>query len=147
MNALTLERGIGRPDAPGGSRHRTGTLGALLGADRLDGTVLELEPGEGGEEYHYVHGREQWVLVLAGTPTMRHPHGEDRLEAGDLVCLPEGPAGAHRLLNRSGSGTRALLLWTTGLPANVGYPDTGRWLIRNGRDEVVVGAAGPSEPR
>ena len=121
------------------------TLGELLGADRLDGTVLDLEPGEGGEEYHYVHGREQWVLVLAGTPTIRHPHGEDRLEGGDLVCLPEGPAGAHRLRNRGESVARALLLSTTGLPANACYPDTGRWLIRNGpgRDVIVLGETGP----
>ena len=33
---------------------------------------------------------------------------------------------------------RALFLSTTGLPANVHYPDTGQWMIRNGRDEVVT---------
>jgi uncharacterized cupin superfamily protein len=115
-------------------------LGPLLGADRLDGTVVDLDPGEGSEPYHYVYGREEWLLVLAGTPTLRHPQGEDQLEAGDLVCLPEGPAGAHRLLNGGESVVRALFLSTTGLPANVCYPDTGHWLIRNGlgRDEVVV---------
>ena len=47
------------------------------------------------------------------------------------MCLPEGPAGAHRLLNRGESVTCALFLSTTGLPANVYYPDTGEWLIRN----------------
>jgi len=56
------------------------------------------------------------------------------------VCLPKGPAGARRLLNRGDSFVRALCLSTTGLPANVHYPDTGHWLIRNGPggDEVVV---------
>jgi uncharacterized cupin superfamily protein len=118
------------------------TLGPLLGADRLDGTVVDLDPGEGSEPYHYVYGREEWLLVLAGRPTLRHPHGEDQLEPGDLVCRPEGPAGAHRLLNRGESAVRALCLSTTGLPANVCYPDTGNWLIRNalGRDDVVVPA-------
>jgi uncharacterized cupin superfamily protein len=106
-------------------------LGRLLGADRLDGTVVNLELGEGSEPYHYVHGREEWLLVLGGTPSLRHPQGEDRLEPGDLVCLPEGPTGAHRLVNRSESGARALFLSTTGLPANAFYPDTGTWLIRN----------------
>ena len=140
VNALTLSAESADADAPAGSRHRTGTLGPLLAADRLDGTVLELECGEEGAPYHYVYGREAWLLVLSGTPSMRHPHGEDRLETGDLVCLPEGPAGAHRLLNRSESAARALLLSTTGLPANVCYPETGQWLIRNGlgQDEVVV---------
>ena len=65
-------------------------------------------------------------------------------EAG-LVCFPEGPAGAHRLLNRGESVVRALFSSTTGLPANVCYPDTGHWLIRNGLgpDEVVVRETGP----
>jgi uncharacterized cupin superfamily protein len=111
-------------------------LGSLLGADRLDGTLVDVDPGEGSEPYHYVYGREEWLLVLAGTPTLRHPQGEDRLEAGDLVCLPEGPGGAHRLLNRGESVVRALFLSTTGLPANVFYPDTGHWLIRNGLGQV-----------
>jgi uncharacterized cupin superfamily protein len=124
-------------------------LGPLHGADRLDVTVVDLDPGEGSEPYHYVYGREEWLLVLAGTPTLRHPQGEDQLEAGDLVCLPEGPAGAHRLLNRGESVVRALLLSTTGLPANVCYPDTGHWLIRNGlgRDEVLVRETGQSAPQ
>ena len=41
-------------------------------------------------------------------------------------------ARAHWLLNRGESVVRALFLSTTGLPANVYYPDTGHWLIRNG---------------
>jgi uncharacterized cupin superfamily protein len=118
--------------------HEAATLGPLLGADRLDGTVVELDPGEGSEPYHYVYGREEWVLVLAETPTLRHPHGEDQLEAGDLVCLPEGPAGAHRLLNRGESVVRALVLSTTGLPATVCYPDTEHWLIRTGLGPDLV---------
>jgi len=105
---------------------------------------VDVDPGEGSEPYHYVYGREQWLLILAGTPTLRHPQGEDPLEAGDLVCLPEGPDGAHQLLNRSESIARALFLSTTGLPANVCYPDTGHWLLRNGLgwDDVVVRETG-----
>jgi uncharacterized cupin superfamily protein len=121
-------------------------LAPLLRADRLDGTAVDVDPGEGSETYHYVYGREEWLLVLAGTPTLRHPGGEDQLEAGDLACFPEGPAGAHRLLNRGGSVVWALFLWTTGLPANVCRPETGVWVIRNGNghDEVVVRKPGPA---
>jgi len=102
--------------------------------DRLEATVLDLDldPGARADPYHYVHGREEWLLVLAGTPTLRHAHGEDRLAAGDLVCFPEGPSAARQLLNRSESAIRALWLSTTGLPANICFPDTGHWLIRNG---------------
>lgn len=102
--------------------------------------MLHLDPGEGSEPYHYVYGREQWLLVLAGTPALRHPEGEDQLEGGDLVCLPEGPSGARRLLNPGASVARALLLSTTGFPANVHYPEIGHWVMQNGpgQDEVMV---------
>ena len=53
------------------------------------------------------------------------------------MCFPDGPAGAHRLINRSESIVRALLLSTTGVPANVCYPDAGHWLIHNGVGDVV----------
>lgn len=126
-------------------RTRSGELGPLLGAERLGGSVVELEPGEDGEDYHYVHGREEWLLVLDGAPTVRRPHGEEQLAAGDLICLPEGPAGARGLLNHGESVARALCLSTTGLPANVHYPDTGRWLMRNGPDdEVRLGGGSPA---
>jgi uncharacterized cupin superfamily protein len=145
VNALAVREEAADPHAPTGFRYRAARLGPLLGANRLDGTVVDLDPGEGSEAYHYVYGREEWLLVLTGTPTLRHQQGEDQLEAGDLVCLPEGPAGAHRLLNRGEPVVRALFLSTTGLPANVCYPDTGHWLIRNGfgHDEVVVRETGP----
>jgi hypothetical protein len=98
----------------------------------LEATVVE----DGSEPYHYVYGRETWLLVQAGAPTLRHPDGETNLEPGDLVCFPEGPTGAHQLLGEP--GVRALFLSTTGLPANTYYPDTGQWLIQNGRDETVT---------
>ena len=47
---------------------------------RLGATVLELDPGDGSAEYHYAYGREEWLLVLAGMLTLRHPDGEDVLE-------------------------------------------------------------------
>jgi uncharacterized cupin superfamily protein len=42
-------------------------------------------------EYHYEYGREEWVLVLAGMVTLRHPDREDVLRPGDLVCFRKGP--------------------------------------------------------
>lgn len=147
VNAPALRNEAADPHAPAGSRYRAADIGALLGADRLDGTVVELDPGEGSEPYHYVHGREQWLLVLSGTPTLRHPQGEEQLDAGDLACLAEGRAGAHRLHNRGESVARAMFLSTTGLPATICYPDTGRWLIRNGpgREDVVLCEPGRSK--
>jgi uncharacterized cupin superfamily protein len=144
VNVSALPAGLHDPHAPAGSRYRATEVAPLLGADRLAGTVVEVDPGEGAEPYHYVHGREAWLVVLDGAPRLRHPHGEARLDEGDLVCLPEGPAGARRLLNRGESVVRALFLSTTSLPVSVCYPDTGTWLIQNGHglgDTVLVEAA------
>ena len=102
-----------------------------LRAERLAARVVELAPGDAADPYHYVFGQEEWALVLEGTLTVRHPHGEDRLEPGDVVCFPEGPAGARSVHNRSAAPARALLLSTTGLPANTYFPETGRWVLRN----------------
>jgi uncharacterized cupin superfamily protein len=115
------------------------TLGATLGARRLEATVLELAPGQAAGDYSYAYGREEWALVLAGAPTLRHPGGEDPLEVSELVCFPEGPSGAHQLVNRGDQAVRLLVFSTTGLPVNVSYPDSGNWLMRNepGVDAVV----------
>ena len=115
-------------------------LGATLGAGRLEATVLEFDPGEAAGDYCYAYGREEWVLVLAGAPTLRHPGGEDPLEVSDLVCFPAGPSGAHRLANRGDQSVRLLLFSTTGFPVNIRYPDRDSWEMRNGSgvDEVVV---------
>ena len=34
-------------------------------------------------------GNEERLLVLAGTPTLRHPEGRDGLAVGDMVLFPE----------------------------------------------------------
>ncbi len=115
-----------------------GALGLRLGASLLDGIVVTLERGEEAAPYHYVVGREEWALVLEGSPSLRWPDGEEALVEGDVVCLPEGPAGARRLTNLGHQPARLLLLSTTGLPANICYPDSGRWVIRNAPDEELL---------
>jgi uncharacterized cupin superfamily protein len=115
-------------------------FGASLGAAQLEATVLELDPGEAAGEYSYAHGREEWLLVLAGAATLRHPAGEDPLEASDLLCFPAGPSGAHQVTSRGDQAARLLVFSTTGFPVNVFYPDSGSWEMRNGPsvDDVVA---------
>jgi uncharacterized cupin superfamily protein len=145
INALTVALSDPADDAPAGFRFRAAAVGPALGGAGLGATVVELDPGEGSEPYHYEHGREEWVLVLAGTPTLRHPDGTDVLHAGDVVCWLEGPDGAHRLINHGHQVTRAIFLETRGLPANICYPDSGTWTLRNGPDDtsVALGQASP----
>ena len=91
-------------------------------------------------------GRTQRAnFMIAGTPTVQHAEGERALSPGDLACLPEGPAGGRRMLNHSGETARVLLLWTTGFPAAVCYPETGEWVLRTDRsaDEIRLRADNP----
>jgi uncharacterized cupin superfamily protein len=113
-------------------------FGVGLGAEQLDVAVTVLEPGQGGEPYRYVWGREQWALVLAGTVVVRHRDGEDVLRAGEMTCFAEGPDGARHVDNRGREPARVLTIDTTGVPANICYPDTGRWLLRNDRSYEIT---------
>jgi uncharacterized cupin superfamily protein len=123
---------------PAGFRAREARLGGALGAQMLGATLYELDPGEATAPYHYERGREEWLLVLSGTPTLRHPDGEDVLEAGDVICFVDGPAGAHLLVNRAG-GTARLIIFSTKEPhSSVHYPDSGKLLIRDGDGKRLV---------
>ena len=91
-------------------------LGPGLGAAKVGVSVCELPPGESSDPYHYEYGNEEWLIVLAGRPTLRHPGGEDELEPGDVVLFPVGPEGAHKLMNRGDAAARVLFLSTKHRP-------------------------------
>lgn len=80
-----------------GFRHRAAMVGERLGARRIGASVYEAEAGLPIWPYHYHHGIEEWLYVIAGAPVLREPAGERALSPGDLVCFPTGPAGAHTL--------------------------------------------------
>ena len=94
-------------DRPAGFRVSDLQLGPLLGASRLGATLYEVPSGEGQGPYHYEHNNEEWLLVLAGTPTVRTPSGEHQLRPGDLVAFIEGPEGAHSIANQSDAIARS----------------------------------------
>jgi uncharacterized cupin superfamily protein len=98
----------------------------MLGGELLGATVCEFEPGERNGPYHHEIGNEECLLVLAGTPTLRHPEGRELLEAGDMVVFPDGPDGAHQLINESTAVCRVLILSTMREPHGRAYPDSGK---------------------
>jgi uncharacterized cupin superfamily protein len=121
--AVAVERW---PEAPPGFQARCRDLGPLLGGELLGGSVYELDPGERLGPYHYEIGNEECLLVLAGTPTLRHPEGRDVLAVGDMVVFTEGPDGAHQVINESAAVTRVLILSTMREPYGCAYPDSGK---------------------
>ena len=139
MRRFNVNSEIEYDPEPHGYRHGREKLAPLLGATRMAGSLYELPPGESNCPYHY-ESNEEWLLVLSGAVTVRHPGGEDVLEAGDIVCFPAGPDGAHKLTNRSDGTVRMLMLSTKDFPAVAVYPDSdkiGVW-TEDRRDNILV---------
>jgi uncharacterized cupin superfamily protein len=121
-------------DRPAGYRCGSVRFGPVIGAERISGSVYELPSGESTFPYHYEYGSEEWLLVLAGNPTLRHPDGEDELEPGDLVCFPNGPGGAHKLTNHGEQPARLIILSTFQRPAVAVFPDSDKVGVWPGAD-------------
>jgi uncharacterized cupin superfamily protein len=121
--AATFEYDDSDPDGYHTGMNR---FGAQIGAQQIGGSVYELQAGQSICPYHYECGEEEWVTVLAGRATVRHPDGEDGLEPGDTVCFPTGPAGAHKVTNHTDAPVRVLMLSTHSDPGVAVYPDSGK---------------------
>ena len=113
-----------RPQLPDGFRRNSKRVGALLGAARTGLSVYELPPGQAIGPYHFEDPDEEWLLVVSGKPTLRHPGGEEQLEPWDLVFFPPGPAGAHLVRNTSESPARVAMFSSTSAAGAVVYPDS-----------------------
>jgi uncharacterized cupin superfamily protein len=109
-----------------GYRWRSSTVGRLLGAQRLGGSLYDLDEGERTFPYHFHHGMEEWLIVIQGTPTLRAQDYERQLRAGDVVCFPTGPDGAHQV---RGKGV-VLLLSANRSPEVIEYVDSGKVGVR-----------------
>jgi uncharacterized cupin superfamily protein len=125
---------------PEGYRAGMARFGRSIGAVKLGASLYELPPGQSICPYHYEYPEEEWLIVLEGRPTLRHPQGEDELEQGDVVCFPEGPEGAHKVTNRTDEAVKVLMFSTRTNPAVAVYPDSdkiGIW-TGNDADQVIV---------
>ena len=99
-------------------------VGPKVGASRLGLSVYELPTGQAICPYHFEWTDEEWLVVLAGHPTLRTPEGERELEPGDTVCFPAGPDGAHHVRNDGEEPVRVALLSTKNDVGIAEYPDS-----------------------
>lgn len=143
VNLFTVETVADPSDPPGYIAPRA-KLGPLLGADMLGASIYELAPDQSVCPFHYEYGNEEWLIVLAGHPTLRHYEGEadveTRLAPGETVCFANGRDGAHKVMNKSDTHARVLLLSTMHEPCAAGYPDSGKIGVWPGddRDNLLV---------
>jgi uncharacterized cupin superfamily protein len=127
-------------DDPPGFRAGMFRFGKLVGASELGASVYELPPGQAICPYHYEYGEEEWLLVLEGRPSVRHPGGTDQLEPWDAVCFLPGPEGAHAVRNETGETVRVLMFSNVKYPGATVYPDSdkvGVW-TGNKADDVIA---------
>lgn len=107
-------------DFGGGVRGRR-----LLRSPGLVAAVWELDPAAVAHAYHLHHGADEYLIVLAGTPTLRTPDGERLLVEGEVVPFPRGRDGAHQLSNRSDSVVRYVMAAHHDSPELIEYVDDG----------------------
>ena len=137
INIAAPEFGYDDED-PEGDRAGRARLGTLLGAKATGISVYEIPPGQAVCPYHYEVGEEEWLLVLAGTPTLRRPQGDEVLQPWDVVCFPPGPEDAHKVGNESVETARVLMLSNVVVPAATVYPDSDKVGIWTGDKETDV---------
>lgn len=110
---------------PTGYRCAQSRIGPTLGANTLGATIYELPPGTAICPYHY-ESEEEWLLVLSGEITLRHPAGEAILRAGDITAFTAGPDGAHKTTNDGTTPARVVMFSTNEPIGYCVYPDSNK---------------------
>ena len=122
-------------DDPEGFRSGMKRFGKRLGA-RVTGTsIYELPPGQAICPYHYEYAEEEWLIVLEGSPTLRHPEGSETLRPWDVCAFPPGPEGAHGVRNETDSVVRVMMFSDVRWPAATVYPDSDKIGVYTGNDD------------
>lgn len=124
-------------DDPPGYRGGAARVSEAIGEGGLAVKVFEVPSGESVCPYHYEFV-EEWLVVLSGRPTIRHPEGEEIAEPGDAICFPAGPAGAHKVTNNEPETARLIMFSDGREPAVAVYPDSDKIGVWPGRDEDHV---------
>ena len=129
------------PGDPEGFRSGMFRMGPQLGAEQTGTSLYELPPGQALCPYHYEYGEEEWLLVVAGAPSVRTPEGTEQLSPLDVVFFPRGPEGAHQVLNDTDEPVRILMWSTIVIPTATAYPDSGKigiWTGDRAEDAMVL---------
>jgi uncharacterized cupin superfamily protein len=95
------------------------------GGMQFGASVLVLDPGSQGDKLHIHYGSAEMFFVVSGTPVLRTPDGEERLQPGDVVYCVEGRDGAHTFTNPGEEPARIIAVSAGVFPDVVAYPEHG----------------------
>ena len=112
INVFTAENREGRID-----------VSRAVGSQATAMYIYDLARGQSSCPYHYEY-EEEWLLVIDGVVVARIPNGERTVARGDLLCFPAGPAGAHKIMNRSELPARVMMFSSSRVPAVSVYPES-----------------------
>ncbi len=60
-----------------------------------------IPPKKSNYPYHYHSGVEEVLYIISGKGILETPKGEINVSEGDVIVLPSGQGGAHKLTNSS----------------------------------------------
>jgi uncharacterized cupin superfamily protein len=120
---------------PEGYRGAETPFGKAAGGRELAVRLYEVPAGQNHCPYHYEYV-EEWLLVIGGDVKIRTPEAIQSATAGDLVCFPAGPEGAHKVFNDSQSTARIMMFSVARTPEVCVYPDS---------DKVGVWTSNPED--
>ena len=123
-------------------RHRARWFGHPFNADKLGASLVELRPGAPSSALHMHYGVEEMFFVLAGTPAVRTPKGDEMLAPGDVLYFPEGPDGLHDFFNPGAEPARIIGISTKRFPDVVAYPERGVAWVATRHPERAAGDDG-----
>ena len=113
---------------------RRGTIGLLIGAQKLGYNLTVLSPGKVQCPFHSHHGEEEMFFILEGEGELRF--GADRypIRKHDVIACPTGgPEVAHQIINTGTTTMRYLSLSTRVEVEACEYPDSGKVLVVTGK--------------
>src|SRR3954463_6555664 len=119
---------------PEGFKTAYDRIAPKVGGDKLGATHYLIRPGQHLCPYHYEYGEEEWLLVLAGRPSVRTPEGTERLQPLPPPFFPKGPDGAHQVRNDGEEPVRVLMWSTVVLPTATAYPDSDKVGVWTGEE-------------
>ena len=126
------------PNDPQGYACSAVRVGPKIGASKLGMSIYELPAGQAICPYHFEWTDEEWLIVLEGQATLRTAEGEHELEAGETLCFPAGPEGAHQVRNASDAPVRVAILSTKNEFGIVEYPEIEQVGIWAGDEHYVL---------
>lgn len=114
IDAVTVRTGSALPARHAASMagRRQRALGDAGGLTQFGVNLVVLDPGAASSLRHWHQEEDEFVMVLAGRPTLVEDAGPQPLGPGDCAAFPAGVPDGHTLVNEAAEEVRLLVVGT-----------------------------------